>query len=46
MAECECGNHVSEDYYRVFSIDGELPHCPDCSTLREKTGDSMGITEV
>ena len=29
--ECEnCGAHVSQCYYRVLAVDGEVRACPNC----------------
>lgn len=31
MPLCDnCGSHVSDDYFRVCSIDGIVPACPQC----------------
>ena len=36
MPECDgCGSHVTENYYRVFAVDGDLPACIHCASNRE-----------
>jgi len=36
MRECQnCGNHVSEQFARVFSIDGTVRACIECKTNRQ-----------
>jgi hypothetical protein len=31
-----CGEHVSQDFYRVFSYEGELEACPNCTKVRSR----------
>lgn len=36
MANCQnCGSHVSNDFVRVFGIDGDVHGCPSCRTFRD-----------
>ncbi|WP_425498434.1 DUF7563 family protein [Natrinema soli] len=36
MPECdECGGFVTQDFIRVFGIEGEVHGCPNCMTRRE-----------
>jgi len=33
---CEnCGNEVSDDFIRVFGINGRIDQCPECASYRE-----------
>lgn len=43
MPECEnCGNHVSDDFHRVFSDDqGEVRACPNCAPQAGIAEESM-----
>lgn len=47
MPECaECGKYVTQDFVRVFGIEGEVHGCPDCMTQRELSdGDASSRTE-
>lgn len=39
MRECaRCGSTVSDQYWRVFAVDGQLHGCPECDT---KTSDHL-----
>jgi hypothetical protein len=33
MPECECGAFVSKDWARVYSVNGEVKACTDCTVL-------------
>lgn len=40
MPHCSnCESHVSEDFHRVFSVDGEVHSCPNCP---EKATSNIG----
>lgn len=39
-----CDGFVTDAYYRVFSVDGVLPACPECS--EKSRGMSRVITNV
>lgn len=37
MKTCDnCGEHVSQDFWRVFSYQGELHACPSCEKVRSR----------
>ncbi|WP_226483269.1 DUF7563 family protein [Natrinema amylolyticum] len=31
----ECGEYVTQDFIRVFGINGDVHGCPTCTTYRE-----------
>ncbi len=36
MPHCrDCGGYVTQDFIRVFGIDGSVSGCPNCTTYRE-----------
>lgn len=40
MPQCQgCGGHITNDFVRVFGVDGEVQNCPDCSTFNEISGE-------
>lgn len=46
MPECqECGNHVSENFIRVFGVDGEVHGCPECKS-QSSTREFAGLERV
>lgn len=34
MKVCTCGEPVSDAFFRVFNVDGELHCCPECDDHR------------
>jgi len=46
MPECQgCGNHVSQNFVRVFGVDGEVQGCQECEGQNEGRA-FAGLKEV
>lgn len=46
MPTCDhCESHVSADWQRVYSIDGEIPVCPHCPDRQPDPKAAGGFSE-